>query len=98
MVRWQTWQRMTGIRLTVTGKRREPELLITPDHARPAGAPAQRLTCPAKLVPGPEQQAVEAAPGSVHQVRTFVWLSHIAGPPGQWGVTQEQEGDHHGRP
>jgi hypothetical protein len=29
MVRWQIWQRVTGSWVTVTGKRRERELLIT---------------------------------------------------------------------
>jgi hypothetical protein len=41
MVRWQTWHRMTGTRLTVTGKRREVELLIALDHARPAACGPQ---------------------------------------------------------
>src|SRR5712692_4691831 len=38
MVRWQTWQRMTGRRLTATGKRRELELLTALDPASPRGA------------------------------------------------------------
>jgi hypothetical protein len=29
MVRWHIWHRITGRRVTVTGKRREVELLIT---------------------------------------------------------------------
>lgn len=36
MVRWQSWQRITGRRETVTGNRREFEVLIGHDHARPA--------------------------------------------------------------
>src|SRR5258708_39717646 len=38
MVRWQTWQRLTGRRVTVTGKRAGPEFLIAPNDARPARA------------------------------------------------------------
>src|SRR5215813_1029918 len=34
-VRWQIWQRVTGRRVTVTGKRREPELLISSPSCHP---------------------------------------------------------------
>ena len=36
-VRWQIWQRVTGSWVTVTGKRREGDLLICLYDARPAG-------------------------------------------------------------
>jgi hypothetical protein len=36
-VRWQIWQRVTGRWVTVTGKRREGDLLICPYGASPAG-------------------------------------------------------------
>ena len=36
-VRWQIWQRVTGRWVTVTGKRREGDLLICLYDARPAG-------------------------------------------------------------
>jgi hypothetical protein len=36
-VRWQIWQRVTGSWVTVTGKRREDDLLICLYDARPAG-------------------------------------------------------------
>jgi hypothetical protein len=36
-VRWQIWQRVTGSWVTVTGKRRESDLLICLYGARPAG-------------------------------------------------------------
>jgi hypothetical protein len=41
-VRWQVWQRVTGGWVTVTGKRRECELLITSEDAGPA---AMTLPC-----------------------------------------------------
>ena len=37
MVRWQIWQRVTGSWVTVTGKRREGDLLICLYDARPVG-------------------------------------------------------------
>jgi hypothetical protein len=36
-VRWQIWQRVTGSWVTVTGKRREGDLLICLYDASPAG-------------------------------------------------------------
>jgi hypothetical protein len=36
-VRWQIWQRVTGRWVTVTGKRRESDLLICFYDASPAG-------------------------------------------------------------
>jgi hypothetical protein len=47
-VRWQTWQRMTGRRLTVTGKRRDAELFISLDHARPGSGTLPRRHVPVK--------------------------------------------------
>jgi hypothetical protein len=41
-VRWQIWQRMTGRCVTVTGKRRELELLITSRDAGPVGLTLRR--------------------------------------------------------
>ena len=50
-VRRQIWQRVTGSRVTVTGKRREPDLLITSDDASPA---AMTLPCaPRTATPHP---------------------------------------------
>src|SRR5258708_24968572 len=47
MVRWQTWQRLTGRRVTVTGKRAGPEFLIAPHDARPARAGSHSQRRPA---------------------------------------------------
>jgi hypothetical protein len=42
-VRWQIWQRVTGSWVTVTGKRREGDLLICIYHARPARVILHRM-------------------------------------------------------
>jgi hypothetical protein len=42
-VRWHIWQRVTGSWVTVTGKRREGDLLICFNDARPAAVIVSRV-------------------------------------------------------
>jgi hypothetical protein len=64
-VRWQIWQRVTGRWVTVTGKRREPGLLIRPGDARPV---AVTVPCAAGTLHGTHE-------GSWSAVRGEQWVN-----------------------